>query len=331
MTLCISKTPLRISFFGGGTDYPDHYNKRPGAVLGSSIDKYIHIVTLPMASFTVSRYHISYRIIEDVDQIADIRHPVIHAVLSELAYGTPLNLAVLSDVPGGTGLGSSSAFTIGFLNLVYRLKGVQPTRYDLAKEAIRIEHSVLRENVGIQDQLHAAFGGLARYTFYKNDFSITPVRITTDCRNALNASLLLVFTGFARHASSVAAEQLESIRVGKSEEVLSDLYSLTEHGISVLEQTDPEAMLGELGRMLNHSWMLKRKLSPSISSNVIDSMYQAGMAAGALGGKLCGAGGGGFFLFIVPPTQQPKFREVFGEDKILKIAMEDGGSKTLSA
>lgn len=251
MPLCISKIPLRISFFGGGTDYPDHYNRRPGAVLGSSINMYIHIVSLPMASFTVSRYHITYRIVEDVNEVEEIQHPVIRAVLSELAYPTPLNLAVLSDVPGGTGLGSSSAFTVGFLNLIYRLQGIQPTRYDLAKEAIRIEHSVLRETVGVQDQLHAAFGGLSRYSFYKNDFSITPIRITTECRDALNASMILVFTGFARHASRVAAEQLGNTRADKNEKDLSHLHSLTKHGITALEQRDPEAMLRELGEMLD--------------------------------------------------------------------------------
>lgn len=330
MPLCISKTPLRISFFGGGTDYPDHYNRRPGAVLGSSINMYIHIVSLPMASFTVSRYHITYRIVEDVNEVEEIQHPVIRAVLSELAYPTPLNLAVLSDVPGGTGLGSSSAFTVGFLNLIYRLQGIQPTRYDLAKEAIRIEHSVLRETVGVQDQLHAAFGGLSRYSFYKNDFSITPIRITTECRDALNASMILVFTGFARHASRVAAEQLGNTRADKNEKDLSHLHSLTKHGITALEQRDPEAMLRELGEMLNDLWMTKRALSRSVSSRLTDSVYEAGMTAGALGGKLCGAGGGGFFLFIVPPAQQEKFIEVFGEDKIVKIALEDGGSTILA-
>jgi D-glycero-alpha-D-manno-heptose-7-phosphate kinase len=330
MPLCISKTPLRISFFGGGTDYPDYYNNRPGAVLGGSIDKYIHIVTLPMASFTVSRYHLTYRIVEDIDQIDQIQHPAIRAILRELAYSIPLNLAVLSDVPGGTGLGSSSAFTVGFLNLIYRLKGLQPTRYDLAKEAIRIEHSVLRENVGIQDQLHAAFGGLSRYTFFKDDFSITPIRMTTECRDALNASLVLVFTGFARHASTVVAEQVENTRAGKNERDLSHLHSLTEHGIRVLENTDPEIMLREFAEMLNDSWKTKRALFRNASSHLIDSVYEAGMSAGALGGKLCGAGGGGFFLFVVPPARHQKIKELFGEDKIVKIALEDVGSTILT-
>ena len=296
--------------------------------MGGCIDKFIHIVTLPMASFTVSRYHISYRIIEDINGIDEIQHPVIRAVLDELSYQTPLNLAVLSDVPGGTGLGSSSAFTVGFLNLVYRLKGIYPTRYDLAKEAIRIEHSVLRENVGIQDQLHAAFGGLSRYTFYNDELSITPIRMTTECRDALNASMILVFTGFVRHASDVVAEQLRNTPAKGDD--LSHLYRLTEDGAAVLQRVEPDSMLRELGELLNESWLTKRALSCRVSSNLIDSLYEAGMAAGALGGKLCGAGGGGFFLFIVPPSHHLKFTELFGADKIVRIALQDSGSTILT-
>ena len=231
-------------------------------------------------------------------------------------------------MPGGTGLGSSSAFTVGFLNLIYRLKGISPTRYDLAMEAIRIEHSVLQENVGIQDQLHAAFGGLSRYSFYEDDLSITPIRMTTECRDALNASMILVFTGFIRHASSVVVEQLENTRA--KEKDLSHLYSLTEQGAAVLQKTDPDSMLQELGKLLNKSWLTKRALSRSISSNQIDSLYESGIGAGALGGKLCGAGGGGFFFFLVPPERQREFAQLFGEDRIVKIALQDSGSTILS-
>ena len=327
--LCISKTPVRISLFGGGTDYPDYFNEHPGAVLGTTINKYIYIVTLPMAGFAQSKYRVTYRIVENVDTVADIQHPVIRAVLVEEGYGEPLNIAIIADMPGGTGLGSSSSFTVGFVNLISRLKGKQITRYELAKEAIRIEHEVLNENVGIQDQLHAAYGGLAKYAFEKKDFTIRPIQIITECRDALNDSLLLVHTGIERRASAVLEEQIEKTKSKSLQKELSHLLALVDQGVAVLERNKPDGMLRELGEMLNETWQTKRALSSKMATDKIDLIYETGIKLGAYGGKLCGAGGGGFFLFIVPQHVQPSFLEAFGHRNVVKIAMEESGARVV--
>ncbi len=324
--ITVSKTPVRISFFGGGTDYPAYLESNKGAVLGCTINKYIYTVALPMAGFAENRFRVTYRNVEHVDTIDEISHPVVRAGLKEMGYDHPLNVAIISDMPGGTGLGSSSAFTVGFVNLIQHLKGSPLSRYDLAQRAIHIEHDILHENVGVQDQVHAAFGGLSHYIFHKREILIRPINIKTDCRRYLNDSLMLVHTGTERHASEAVSEQIENTKAKKITTELSHLVKLAEQGVAVFEQESPDAMLADLGQMLNEAWLTKRKLSSSISNNRIDEIYQRGMEIGAVGGKLCGAGQGGFFLFLVPPEKQKQMAEVFGSKRIVKVEIEDCGS-----
>lgn len=328
--LTISKTPVRISFFGGGTDYPAYLEENQGAVLGATIDKYIYTVALPMAGFAEKRFRITYRNVDFVDTVEEIAHPVVRVGLKALGYEQSLNLAIISDMPGGTGLGSSSAFTVGFVNLITHLQGCPLSRYDLAQYAIHIEHSLLKENVGVQDQVHAAFGGLSHYAFHKREVMIRPININTACRTALNESLLLVFTDVQRHASTVLTEQIAKTKSKEINTSLSHLVALAKQGINVLEQESPTQMLNDLGAMLNDSWLTKRGLSSSISNNHIDEIYQTGIKLGAYGGKLCGAGQGGFFLFLVPDEKQAAFTEAFGAQRIVKIQIEEQGSKIIS-
>lgn len=322
----VSRTPLRVSFFGGGTDYPDYLDHHPGAVLGTTIDKFIYTFALPMSGVADKPFRLTYRRTEEVDRPEEIAHPVIREVLKELRWTQPLNIATMADLPGGTGLGSSSAFTVGFLNLMHRIAGRRLTRYDLAREAIRMEYEVLQENVGVQDQIHAAFGGMNLYDLSRHNFSVTPVRMHADIARRLNESLLLVFTGKVRHASDVLQVQIENTRNKTVIKQLDHLLALTREGVRVLEGESPEGVIADLGRMLDDAWLTKRSLSGAMSNTQVDAVYDAGKALGAHGGKLCGAGGGGFFCFLAPPETHAAFAARFGEANVIRIEMTDTGS-----
>ncbi len=322
----ISRTPLRVSFLGGGTDYPSYFRDRPGAVLGGTIDKYIYIQALPLAPIAEQKYRVTYRATESVDRIEDIRHPVVRECLRLYDWHGPINIATMSDIPGSTGLGSSSAFTVGFINLLHHMQGTELTRYELARQAIRMEQDILKENVGVQDQVHAAFGGLARYEFLGDSISIQPLRLSTARLKALNDSLVLVYTGGQRSASTVVASQEVRTKSGANEPYLSEMYEMTGEGAGILEQDgDDAASIAAFGALLDRSWALKRQLG-SISNAGIDDLYLKGMELGAWGGKLLGAGGGGFVLFLADPALHLSFATHFGEDRVLPVKMTNGGS-----
>jgi len=325
----ISRSPLRVSFFGGGTDYPDYFMRNQGMVVGTSINLYIHIIASAMEDFCEHRFRILYSKSENIDKIEDIQHPVIRAVLLEENYNMPLNLSVMSDVPGGTGLGSSSAFAVGFINLINNLKGVNVSKYALAKSAINIEHNILKENVGIQDQIHASFGGLSRYAFHKDDLSINPIKVNSDCQKLLDDSMFLVYTGVTRRATESLDEQLRNTREKKVEKDLSHLVELCKQSVVVFEQASPEKMMVELGKMLNEAWQTKRRLSSNITSPEIDSIYDTAKDIGVHGGKLCGAGAGGFFLFLAPGHLHQKLSERFGTGNVVKISTENKGAQVI--
>jgi D-glycero-alpha-D-manno-heptose-7-phosphate kinase len=326
----ISRSPLRISFFGGGTDYPSYFNHNPGAVLGASIDKYIYTIALPMVDFAENRYRITYRIVEAVDRVEDIKHNVIRATLLDMSYDEPLNVAIISDLPGNSGLGSSSSFTVGFIALMEFLRNRSITKYDLFKRAVYTERELLKENVGIQDQIHAAFGGLNLYQFQKEELTIRPAQMATECRDALDRSLCLVYTGIQRHASTTVQEQLKNTENKTIHKDLSRLVELCHEGLRVLEGRNPDTMLRDLGRLVSEGWEAKRKFSTSVTLPQIDEAYEEAMSLGAYGGKLCGAGGGGFLLFMAPDHVQAKMIEKFGEKSFVKICLEDQGASIIS-
>lgn len=325
----LSRSPLRVSFFGGGTDYPDYFSRNEGMVVGTSINLYIHIIAAAMEDFCEHRFRILYSKSENVDKIEDIQHPVVRSVLLEENYNMPLNLSVMSDVPGGTGLGSSSAFTVGFINLINNLKGVNVSKYALAKAAINIEHNILKENVGVQDQIHASFGGLSRYTFHKDEFTFNPIDINSDCQRLLDDSMFLVYTGGSRRATLLLEEQLQNTREKKVEKELNHLIDLCKESKGVFEQASPEKMMVGLGKMLDEAWETKLRLSSNISNPTIDEIYSAAKKIGVYGGKLCGAGAGGFFLFLAPSHLRDKLSELFGQGNVLKISTENKGSQVI--
>lgn len=326
-----SRTPLRVSFFGGGTDYPEYFTRYPGAVLGTSIDKYIYINSLKLERFIGYAYRLSYRINEEVSTIDEIQHPVVRAVLKMLNIEPGWNLSVMSSLPSRSGLGSSSSFTVGLLRLLGHIKGIGYTRYDLAQTAIHVERDLLKEQCGIQDQLHAAFGSLNRYDFTDKDFRITPIRLNSEVRDALNNSMYLVHTGIARYASETVEDQVKRTSAKTIDKPLSHLYELVSQGQRLLESHHAESVLTDLGKMIDDGWQTKRSLSPNVSSPAIDAIYEAATKAGALGGKLCGAGGGGFFLLIVPQERKAKVAQALGERELIPIRMDDGGSVIVSS
>ena len=325
------KTPLRISLFGGGTDYREYFEREGGAVLGGTIDKYIYLVCLPMSPIAETRYRLTYSKVETINTVEEIQHPVIREVLKDEAYDVPFNLAVISDIPGGSGLGSSSAFTVGFLNLVRHLKGTAPTKYDLARAAVRVESELLAERVGVQDQFHAAFGGLSLYEFGKDSTRISPTQITTALRKKLNASLVLVHTGRYRSASAVLEEQIAQTKSGKVDTDLKAIKDLCYTAHRILQGEDADAAIVEIGRMLSEGWLIKRSLSSSISNPHLDEIFDTGMRLGAYGGKLAGAGGGGFFVFLAPPETIVQMQAVFGSARVIKAEFQDEGSRLLQA
>jgi|CXWL01.1.fsa_nt_gi D-glycero-alpha-D-manno-heptose-7-phosphate kinase len=326
MALVTSRTPLRVSFFGGGTDYPEYFEHYPGAVLGTAIDKHVYISAIKLERFMGYSYRLAYRKTEEVQEIAEIEHPMFRVGLDYLKIEKGWNFGVLTSLPSMSGLGSSSSFAVGLLKLLGHLKGVNYTRHDLASLAIYLEREILKENVGIQDQTHAAYGSLNRYEFNGSDFMIHPVRLHSSVRDALNSTMYLVHTGTQRYASDIVREQLKSTKERKIIRDLDHLYALTRQAHGVLEGQNPEDVIQEIGRMLHDSWMTKRGLSTLISSDAIDLIYATALEAGAVGGKLCGAGGGGFFLVLVPEHKRDAVQAALGERQLIPIAMDDSGS-----
>lgn len=322
-----TQTPLRVSFFGGGSDYKEYFTENEGAVLGSSINKYIYIFELPMSSFSPKKFKLSYRKTEEVDHPKDFKHPVVSSVLCEMNWTHPINISTMSDLPGGTGLGSSSAFSVGLLKLMNCLTKNNKDNLSLAKEAFRIEHDVLNENVGFQDHLHASFGGLNLYRLSGNKVTIEPIQLKDSFRSLLNKSLIMVYTGQHRHASTIVADQINATKNKLNTEYINELVDLTIHCANALQTNSSDtSLLKDLGLMLQRSWELKKSFSSKITNSSIDEIYEKGMALGALGGKLCGAGGGGFVLFIVEEEKHFLFRDNFDAMNVMNISLTNSGT-----
>lgn len=328
--LISSRTPLRVSFFGGGTDYPEYFARQPGAVIGMAIDRYVYINALRLSDIIDYKYRVSYSKLERTKEVSEIEHPVVRAVLAHYGIHEPLDISILSDLPASSGLGSSSAFTVGFINLVTTLRQKSMTRLDLGRAAIHVEQILLKENVGVQDQLHAAFGGLNRFDFQDGRIKISPVQMSSACLEHMLASLVLVYTGKTRFASQVLTEQIKAMKEQKIDRELSHLLKLVTQSVDVLEGDDPEIMLKDFGAMMHEGWQTKRCLSSGVSSPEIDALYDTALAAGALGGKLCGAGGGGFLLMVVPPHSRNRIAETLKGYSLIPVGMDRQGSVILN-
>jgi D-glycero-alpha-D-manno-heptose-7-phosphate kinase len=324
--LITSRTPLRVSFFGGGTDYPEYFERHPGAVVGMAIDKYVYVSALRLANFLQYKYRVAYSRVEMESNVEGIQHPVVRTLLQHYQIEEALDINIMADLPASSGLGSSSAFTVGLINLISSLRSEPLTKLDLGLKAIFVERELLKERVGVQDQLHAAYGGLNRFDFIGGRIRISPVQMTSDCQRQFVSSLVLLYTGVTRYASENLKEQMESMKEKKVDRELSDLLELTSQAVRVLEGQDPDAMLRDFGAMMHEGWMIKRKLSSKVSSAAIDDLYDRARAAGAIGGKLCGAGGGGFLLMVVPPQARERFVSALAPTVVIPVGLDTHGS-----
>ncbi len=322
--MIISRTPFRVSFFGGGTDYPAWFNEHKGAVLATTINKYCYITCRYLPPFFEHKSRIIYSKMEHVQKIDEINHPAVREVLRFLKIRKGVEIHHDGDLPARTGLGSSSSFTVGLLNSLYALKGKMCTKEQLAKEAIYIEQQMCKENVGCQDQTLAAYGGLNFIEFGgTKHLQVRKMTIAHEMMEDLQRHLMLYFTGFSRTASEIAKYQIKNIPKKKKE--LQTMYELAIEAFNILNGPN----LKRFGRLLHESWQLKRGLSDKISSPFIDNIYETARRAGAIGGKLLGAGGGGFILLFVPPERQEKVKEKLKKLLLVPFEFEDLGSQII--
>ena len=323
--MIITRTPFRISFFGGGTDYPAWYREHGGIVLSTSFDKYTYLTCRWLPPFFSHKYRVAYSKLEDVREPAEIVHPAIRAVLSAYEGSEGIELHSDADLPARSGLGSSSAFLVGLLNAIEALHCRRVSPMWLSREAIRYEQEVLSEHVGSQDQVATAFGGLNTIRFEKdNSIVVEPVIMPRQRKKELNDHLLLFFTGFARDASEIAKHQIANINNRSSE--LKAMYKMVQDALSILTT---ETDIRQFGELLHQSWMYKRKLSDKITDSRIDAFYETARNSGAIGGKLLGAGGGGFILLFVEPEKQGAVKQSLKNLLHVPFEMETSGSQII--
>lgn len=323
--MIISRTPFRISFFGGGTDYPVWYNEYGGAVLATSIDKYCYISCRHLPPFFEHKSRMAYSKIEILTAGQEFEHPSARETLKYMEVTEGVEIHHDADLPARTGLGSSSSFTVGLLHTLYALNQRMPTKMQLAEEAIHIERDLIKESVGSQDQVSAACGGFNRITFAPdNGILLQPVIIGRERLELLQSHLMLYFTGFSRLASVIAEKQIQDTHKKKVE--LKTMFDMVDHALGILTGRWD---LADFGKLLHESWQLKRSLTDKISNPQIDEIYTAAREAGALGGKLLGAGGGGFILFFAKPEDQPRIKERLKGLLHVPFRFENGGSQII--
>jgi D-glycero-alpha-D-manno-heptose-7-phosphate kinase len=325
--MIISKTPVRISFFGGGTDYPDHFIKNGGGVLSTSIDKYIFVTVKPSGGISEHKYRVAYSRLEQCDDLEEIQHPVVREVIRFLHITQSLEINVVSDLPARTGIGSSSSFTVGLLHALHALKGNMVSKQQLASEAVHIEQVVLKERVGVQDQYAAAFGGFNQIEFSKTgNIVLNPVCIPNGRKVELQSNLIMFYTGISRFAHKVLEEQIQKTKDNAIVNDLARMHQMVEDGLQILCTGKDLRLFGEL---LHEGWMAKRSLSSAISNTFLDEIYENARKAGAIGGKLLGAGGGGFFVFFAEPGKRGAVRKALSEFPEVSFTLENDGTRII--
>jgi D-glycero-alpha-D-manno-heptose-7-phosphate kinase len=325
--MIIVRSPLRVSFFGGGTDHPSWFNRgERGAVLSTTINKYIYVQLRRLPAVFDFNYRIAWGLLEEVKTLNEIQHPVVREVLKHYGADSGYEVIYNADLPSKTGLGSSSAFTVSLLHAYFGNLERLCSKPFVAREAIFVEQQLLKETVGCQDQIAAAYGGLNRVDFYSGgDFRVTPVHVPSARRAELESSLMMFFTGFTRSAETIEQRKIARFKDRSTE--LRAMYDMVNEGERIL--TDPSRPLAQFGDLLHQGWMEKRKLDESVSNPCIDAAYDAGRKAGALGGKLLGAGGGGFLLMFAPPGRQAAVREAMKGLTYVPFRMERDGTSVV--
>ncbi|EKD83494.1 MAG: hypothetical protein ACD_39C00636G0006 [uncultured bacterium] len=324
--MIITRTPFRISFFGGGTDYPVWYRENGGCVLSTTINKYCYINLRYLPPFFDMKYLVRYSVREETKTVDEIKHPSVRACLKHLEIEKGVEVLHTSDIPARSGIGSSSSFTVGLLSSIYALKGKMISKRQLAREAIRVEQDIIQENVGSQDQVAVAFGGFNKIEFGgEKEFFVSPITIDNEKLDHFQNHLMLFFTGLSRNSSDIAKEQINNTGNKKTE--LKTMQEMVDHSIEILNGNPSD--ICDFGKLLNESWQLKRGLSKLISNNFLDDIYETARKNGALGGKLLGAGGGGFMLLFVPPERQQKMKEALKDILYVPFRFENLGSQII--
>lgn len=322
--MIITKTPFRMSFFGGGTDMPAFFNEHGGAVLSTTFDKYCYVTVRHLPQFFDYTSELVYSRIEQVDSIEKIEHPLVRNCIKFLDMHE-LRVNYESDLPARTGLGTSSSFAVGLLNAFYTLKGKYADKKRLADEAIYIERELCKESGGWQDQIAAAFGGFNRIDFKDNGYEVSPVIISPARKQRLNDNLMLFFTGFSRFSSEIQQSTVSVIKDKTAQ--LKEMLALVDEAQKVL--VNDKSDLDDFGRLLDTTWRLKRQTGAKISTGSIDELYEKGIKAGALGGKLLGAGGGGFLVFYVQPEKRQAVLAAMRDLLHVPFAFENDGTQVL--
>ena len=320
--MIITKTPFRMSFFGGGTDFNGFFNEHGGAVLSTTFDKYAYVTVRHLPPFFDYKNHITYSKEEKVNSISDIVHPAIRNAMQWLNLDR-IRMTYEADLPARSGLGTSSSFAVGMLSAFYALKGEYADKRKLADDAIYLERTLCKESGGIQDQIAASFGGFNRINFSRDGYSVNPLIISSERKKKLNDNLMLFFTGFSRFSSDIQKGTEQSMK-DKTQQLL-EMYHLVDEAEKIL--TDKNTSLDEFGKLLDYSWKLKRGISSGISTISIDEQYEKANKAGALGGKLLGAGGGGFLLFYVPAEKQEAVKKAMEDQMYVPFIFENEGTK----
>ncbi len=323
--MIITKTPFRMSFFGGGTDMEDYFRKNGGAVLSTTFDKYCYVNVRHLPRFFDWKNELSYSKTERVVEVKDIEHPAIRNAMKMLDMHE-IRLVYEADLPARSGLGTSSSFAVGMLNAFYALKGKYADKRKLADEAIHLERVLCNEAGGWQDQIAASFGGMNRIEFNKDGtYDVNPIIIHPERKKQLNDNLLMFFTGFTRFSSEI--QKLNQTGSVDKTSQLKEMYCLVNEAENVLESKSRD--LDDFGRLLDKTWKLKRQTGDAITTDSIDSIYARGIEAGALGGKLLGAGGGGFLLFYVQPEKKEAVMEAMQDMLHVPFKFEDGGTRVI--
>jgi D-glycero-alpha-D-manno-heptose-7-phosphate kinase len=323
--MIISRTPYRISFFGGGTDYPAWYLNHGGAVLATSIDKYCYLSCRYLPPFFEHRIRVVYSKIENCHGIDDIQHPAVREILRFLRFERGVEIHHDGDLPARSGIGSSSSFCVGLLHALYGLLGRMPSKQQLAAESIHIEQERMHETVGSQDQMTAAYGGFNQILFQPGgEIAVRPVTVSPERLRTLNDHLLLLFTGIHRTSSDVAQSYMSRLDANKRH--LRIMKDLVGEALNVLQGDQDLRAFGEL---LHESWLAKKSLSSEVSNSEVDDVYQAALASGAVGGKLLGAGGGGFLLLFASPDRHAALRAKFEGMIDVPFRFESGGSQII--
>lgn len=325
--MILTRTPFRVSFFGGGTDYPAWYEQNGGgAVLSTTINKYCYISCRYLPPFFDYKYRIRYSYREETKSISEIKHVSVRECLKYLKIDRGIEMVHTSDLPARSGIGSSSSFTVGFLNSLYALTGQMVSKRKLALDSIHVEHNLIKENVGSQDQVAAAFGGFNKIMFGEEErIVVQPVTVSQEKLDLLQDHLMLFFTGLSRNASDVAKDQIENMSSRKDE--LRTMRGMVDEGISILNGRIDS--FDSFGRLLDEAWKIKRELSRVITNSTIDEIYNTAIRAGALGGKLLGAGSGGFIIFYVPPENRWRVRKMLEGLVYVPFRFETLGSQII--